>query len=155
MVLLEPRLAAGREQRHVDERSLAGAFGWSSKQADRSDPTSVEEDNIGGSISWLHGSGLNVTLSTSKRDIVANQEAKFMYAKVGYKFGRHAVALDWGQGEDLDANGVEGDMIGVGYVWSPVAWAELYAAAKRHGLDAPGVDADDINIVMVGTRIRF
>ena len=32
---------------------------------------------------------------------------------------------------------------------------ELYAAAKKHGLDAPGVDAEDINVIMVGTRIRF
>jgi predicted porin len=133
---------------------VAAALGWSNQQA----PIGGEEDEvIGGSVSWLHGSGLNVTLSHSQRDFRATgDESTFLYAKVGYKFGRHAVALDWGKGEDQAAGpGVEGDMIGVGYVWNPVQWAELYAAAKRHSLDAPGVDADDLTMLMVGTRIRF
>jgi predicted porin len=135
---------------------LAGAVGWSNQQADVAIPGAVEDETIGGSVSWLHGSGLNVTLSTSQRDArVTGEKGKMMYAKVGYKFGKHAVALDWGKGEDQGAVGAEGDMIGVGYVWNPVRWAELYAAAKRHSLDVAGVDADDINVVMVGTRIRF
>jgi predicted porin len=134
---------------------LAGALGWSNQQADVADPASVEDEVVGGSLSWLHGSGLNVTVSYSEREATADRDRTFMYAKVGYKFGRHAVAIDWGNGEDLAATDIESDMIGIGYVWNPVAWAELYAAAKRHSLDAPGTDTDDINIVMVGTRIRF
>jgi predicted porin len=137
---------------------LAGALGWSNQQALVSDPASIEDEVIGGSISWLHGSGLNVTLSYSERDlgaVGAERDGTFMYAKVGYKFGQHAVAIDWGNGEDLAATGVESDMIGIGYVWNPVRWAEIYAAAKRHSLDLAGVDADDINVVMIGTRIRF
>ena len=136
---------------------LAGALGWSNQQANVADPASSEDEVVGGSVSWLHGSGLNLTLSHSQRDFRATgDEGKFTYAKVGYKFGRHAVALDWGKGEDQAAGiGVEGDMIGVGYVYSPVAWAELYAAAKRHGAEAAGIDADDLTIFMVGSRIRF
>jgi hypothetical protein len=134
---------------------LAGAIGWSNQQADVSDPTAVEDEVIGGSISWLHGSGLNVTFAHSQREASADRDRTYTYAKVGYKFGRHAVSLDWGLGEDQVASDVEGDMIGLGYVWNPVAWAELYAAAKRHSLDAPGADVDDITIVMIGTRIRF
>ncbi len=136
---------------------LAGALGWSNQQADVSVPTNVEDETIGGSVSWLHGSGLNVTLSHSQRDFRASgDKGKFTYAKVGYKFGRHALALDWGKGEDQGGGvGVEGDLIGAAYVWTPVAWAELYAAIKRHGMDAAGVDAEDINIFMVGSRIRF
>jgi predicted porin len=134
---------------------LAGALGWSNQQADVADPTSVEDEVIGGSLSWLHGSGFNVTVSYSEREASADRDRTFMYAKVGYKFGQHAVALDWGNGEDIAAAGVEGDMIGVGYVWSPIRWAELYAAAKRHSMDAAGVDADDITVITVGTRIRF
>jgi predicted porin len=137
---------------------LAGALGWSNQQANVAIPGAIEDEVVGGSISWLHGSGLNVTFAHSQRDVSATLDGTMTYVKVGYKFGRHAVALDWGKGEEQSAaagaNG-EGDVIGVGYVWNPVQWAELYAAAKRHSLDQPGVDADDINIVMVGTRIRF
>jgi hypothetical protein len=134
---------------------LAGAIGWSNQQANVADPTAIEDETIGGSVSWLHGSGFNVTLAYSEREATADRDRTFLYTKVGYKFGRHAVAVDWAKGEDQAAADVEGDMIGVGYVYSPVAWAELYAAAKKHGLDAPGVDAEDINVIMVGTRIRF
>ena len=137
---------------------LAGALGWSNQQANVAIPGAIEDEVVGGSISWLHGSGFNVTFGHSQRDVSATLDGKFTYAKVGYKFGRHAVALDWGKGEEISttigADG-EGDMIGVGYVWNPVAWAEVYAAYKRHGLDQPGVDADDINIFMIGSRIRF
>jgi predicted porin len=137
---------------------VAGALGWSNQQANVATPGAIEDEVIGGSISWLHGSGLNVTLSYSERDlgaVGAERDGTFMYAKVGYKFGQHAVAIDWGNGEDMAATGVESDMIGIGYVWNPVRWAEIYAAAKRHSLDLAGVDADDINVVMIGTRIRF
>ena len=137
---------------------LAAALGWSNQQANVASPTSIEDEVIGGSVSWLHGSGLNLTFSHSQRDVGAvgaERESTFTYAKVGYKFGRHAVSLDWGLGEDQEASGDEADVIGVGYVWNPVAWAELYAAAKVHSLDRAGVDADDITIVMIGTRVRF
>ena len=134
---------------------LAAALGWSNQQADVSVPTNVEDEVIGGSVSWLHGSGLNLTFAHSQREASADRDRTFTYAKVGYKFGKHAVSLDWGLGEDQRVAGEESDMIGVGYVWAPVAWAELYAAMKRHSLDLTGVDADDINIIMVGTRVKF
>jgi predicted porin len=135
---------------------LAAALGWSNQQANVDLATSVEDEVVGGSVSWLHGSGLNLTLGHSQRDFrITGDKGKFTYAKVGYKFGRHAVSLDWGQGEDISLVGDEGDMIGVAYVWNPIAWAEVYAAYKVHGLDRPGLDVDDINIFMIGSRIRF
>jgi predicted porin len=128
---------------------LAGAIGFSNQQAV---PGGEEDEVVGGSLSWLHGSGLNLTVAHAQRDFRVGDEATFTYAKLGYKFGRHAVALDWGVGEDQVA-GAESDMIGVGYVWSPVAWAEIYAGYKIHGLDVNGVD--DIKVMTVGSRIRF
>lgn len=133
---------------------LAGAIGFS-KQTD-SGVGGEDDETTGGSVSWLHGSGFNVTLAHSRRDFRAtDDEGKFTYAKLGYKFGKHAVSLDWGKGEDISDLGVEGTVVGLGYVWTPVAWADIYAAAKRHSMDASGVDADDINIFMVGTRVKF
>jgi predicted porin len=132
---------------------LAGAIGYSN-QNDAG--VGQDDETTGGSISWLHGSGFNVTFGHSQRDFrAAGDEGKFTYAKVGYKFGRHAVALDWGKGDDLSVVGDEGTMIGAGYVWAPVPWADVFAAIKRHSLDRSGVDTDDINFVMVGTRVKF
>jgi len=130
---------------------LAGALGFSKQKAA---PLATEDEVTGGSVSWLHGSGLNLTLAHSQRD-TAGRDRDFTYAKVGYKFGKHAVALDWGKGEDQSAAGDESTMIGAAYVWAPVAWADIYAAVKRHSLDRSVGDAEDINIFMVGTRVKF
>jgi hypothetical protein len=132
---------------------LAAAVGFSAQK--ETGIGGEDEEVTGGSVSWLHGSGFNVTLAHSQRDTGADDEGKFTYAKVGYKFGKHAVALDWGKGEDLSVAGDEGTMVGIGYVWAPVAWADLYAAVKRHSLDRDAGDAEDISIFMVGTRVKF
>jgi predicted porin len=133
---------------------LAGALGFSKNNT--SDILGDDIETTGGSVSWLHGSGFNVTLAHSRRDFGSlGEDGKFTYAKLGYKFGRHAVSLDWGKGEDIAIDGVEGDMVGVGYVWAPAAWADIYAAIKRHGAEGGGTDADNITFMMVGTRIKF
>jgi Gram-negative porin len=131
---------------------VAGALGYSSQAAV---PGGFDDKVVGGSVSWLHGSGFNVTLAHSQRDVAASREGKFSYGKLGYKFGKHAVSVDYAQGDDQAAAGDEGEMVGAGYVWAPVAWAELYAALKRHSLDRPGTSPQDIDIFMVGTRVRF
>ena len=38
-------------------------------------------------------------------------------------------------GDDFAAVGDEAKMYGIGYVWNPVRWLELYAAYKMHELD--------------------
>lgn len=131
---------------------LAAAVGFSNQN--ESGVGGEDDETTGGSVSWLHGSGLNLTLAHSQREFRATgDEGKFTYAKVGYKFGKHAVSLDWGKGENQRVDGEESDMIGVGYVWAPVAWADIYAALKRHSLDVSG--AEDISLFMVGTRVKF
>jgi hypothetical protein len=131
---------------------LAGAVGFSNQDA--GGVGGEDDETIGGSVSWLHGSGFNVTLAHSQKEFRATgDEGTFTYAKLGYKFGKHAVSLDWGKGENQRVDGEESDMVGVGYVWAPVAWADIYAAVKRHSLDVSG--AEDINIFMVGSRVKF
>jgi hypothetical protein len=83
-----------------------------------------------------------------------------MFGKVGYKFGQHAVSLAYELGKDQAASGVKGTVWNVAYVWNPVRWAEIYAAYQIFGLDdftvaGVGVDAEDINVAVLGTRIRF
>lgn len=131
---------------------LAGAIGWSQK-----DVAAGEDEVTGGSISWLHGSGFNATFGRTERDdpTAVGREKKFSYVKLGYKAAKHAVSVDFGRGKDQAAAGDEADFYGVAYVWTPVGWADFYAMLKRHTLDRPGASFQDIDVAMVGTRVRF
>ena len=76
--------------------------------------------------------------------------------QVGRKLtAKHAVSVDFGRGKDQAAAGDEADFYGVAYVWTPVGWADFYAMLKRHTLDRPGASFQDIDVAMVGTRVRF
>jgi hypothetical protein len=143
---------------------LAAAIGWSEEDAPAIAGAGKNE-TIGGSVSWLHGSGLNLTASynEAKNQVSSSGnnaelflgKSKFTYLKAGWKVGQHAIAVDWAMGEDYAAAGDESTMYGVGYVWNPIAWAEFYAAYKIHSLDRTGVSLEDITVATLGTRIRF
>jgi predicted porin len=130
---------------------LAGALGYS-----RRNVAAGDDEIFGGSISWLHGSGFNLTLgATNRDDPAAGRDKKFGYVKVGYKTGKHAFSVDFGRGEDQAAAGDEADFYGVGYVYNPVAWADIYALLKQHTLDRPSANFQDVTVLLVGTRVRF
>jgi hypothetical protein len=131
--------------------TLAAALGWSKEDAA---PGGIDDETVGGSVSWLHGSGLNLTLAHTSRDL-PGRTGKFSYLKAGYKFGAHAVSIDYGMGDDQAASGDEAKEYGVGYVWLPLAWAEVFALYKLHSLDRAGVSLEDITIFMVGSRVKF
>jgi predicted porin len=131
---------------------LAAAFGVSDQAA--AAPGGVDDKTVGGSVSWLHASGINATLAHSTRDL-GSRDGTFSYVKVGYKAGKHALALDYAMADDQAAAGDEAKMTGLAYVYAPISWAEIYAAIKRHSLDRPGTSLQDIDIAMVGTRLKF
>lgn len=131
--------------------TLAGALGWSSEDAA---PGGTDDETLGGSISWLHPGGLNLTFAHTSREF-GGRDRTFSYLKAGYKFGSHAVSLDYGMGDDQAASGDEAKMYGIGYVFTPIAWAEVFALYKLHSLDRPGVGLDDITFFMLGSRIKF
>jgi hypothetical protein len=139
---------------------LAAAGGWSN-QGNGLLAGGTHDVVWGGSISWLHTSGFNLTGSWSERDNptavagAAVRTSTFMYLKAGFKTGPHAIAIDYATGEDFAASGDEAKMYGLGYVWNPIRWLELYAAYKIHSIDRPGVSLEDIKIGTLGTRIRF
>jgi hypothetical protein len=138
---------------------LAAALGWSEQGAVA--PGASSDETMGGSISWLHGSGINLTYAYTKRDNpvaagAASRESTFNYFKVGFKRGQHAVAVDYAMGDDFTNVGDEAKMVGIGYVWSPVRWLEVWASYKVHSLDSTVLGAvEDITIGTIGTRIRF
>jgi predicted porin len=134
---------------------LQAAIGYSDeKNATPANPDTNE--TIGGSISWLHTSGFNLTFAYTESKLVApSRDGTHMWGKVGYKWGTHAISVSYGLMEDQAANGDEGDAVGIGYVWNPVRWIEMYAGAHMYTLDRGGVDVEDIMVGAIGTRIRF
>ena len=138
---------------------LAAAVGWSEQGA--AAPGAEKDEVIGGSVSWLHGSGLNLTYAYSNRDNpvtagTATRDSTFNYFKVGFKRGQHAVGIDYAMGDDFTAVGDEAKMYGIGYVWSPVRWLEITASYKIHELETTALGSlEDIKIGTIGTRVRF
>jgi hypothetical protein len=130
---------------------LAAAIGWSEQGG------AVKDETLGGSISLLTGFGLNLTASYTTRDnpVIPARDSKFTYFKVGWKAGPHAIAVDYAIGDDFAAAGDEATMWGIGYVWNPIRWLELYAAYKIHELDRTGVSFEEVKIGTIGTRVRF
>jgi predicted porin len=166
---------------------IQAAIGWSNEalggnnQAGPGLPATPDNETVGGSVSWLHTSGFNVTFAYTSMKIGGTaglcgasggtavcapgatgeaDEVKFMWGKVGYKFGPHAIAVDYAKVDDQAAAGDEGTSYGVGYVWNPIRWLELFANYRIYQLDRssalfPGVNFDDVTVAAVGTRIRF
>jgi Gram-negative porin len=132
--------------------TLAAALGYSTEEGTGG---AADDKTMGGSISWLHTSGINLTYAHTTREL-PGRDGKFDYFKLGYKFGgMHAISVDYGMGQDQLAGGDEATVFGIGYVLTPVAWAEIFALAKQHSLDRSGGSLDDITFVMVGSRIKF
>jgi hypothetical protein len=135
--------------------TLAGAVGYSNVYLSEDAPVATTDDKvIGGSISWLHPRGFNLSYAHTTRDL-PGRDGKFNYLKAGYKAGKHAVSVDYGMGDDQAASGDEAKVYGVGYVFVPIAWAEVFALYKLHSLDRPGVSLEDITFFMVGSRVKF
>jgi hypothetical protein len=136
---------------------LAAAVGWSEQKGSA---TTRADETVGGSISWLHGSGFNLTVSYSNRDqptatAGAARDSTFTYVKAGFKRGAHAFGVDYAMGDDFAVAGDEAKMYGIGYVWNPVRWLEFYAAYKIHELDRGTATLEDVTIGTLGTRVRF
>jgi predicted porin len=144
---------------------LQAAIGWSEEKTGTA--TTPHNETIGGSISWLHTSGFNVTAQYTKADLsvastgaagTASDEAKHWMGKVGYKFGQHAISVAYFLGEDQVAIEDEVKAITLGYTWSPIRWAEVYANYIMYSMDHARAglgDANDIKVFAVGSRIRF
>jgi hypothetical protein len=154
---------------------LQAAIGYSKVNV-TTDPTATAagadaRETVGFGVSWLHTSGFNVTLqATSVSGIsgvspsVDDRTAKYSNLKLGWKFGTaHAVSADVGVYKDQAQKGDDGRAIGLGYVWTPVRWTEIYAGYHIFQLDRDanaagtplGFDIEDIKVLAIGTRIRF
>ena len=136
-----------------DIGKVAAAIGY----VDTNDRGSAEFTQAGASISWLHSSGLNLTLAYGIRDVDdADTDPVNYYAKLGYRWGMHAAAIEYGVTEDLQLEGDESSNYGLAYVAKPWQGVELYGTYRAFELERDGVaDIEDISQLMVGTRVKF
>lgn len=133
---------------------IVGALGFSTKD---SGGQTGDFQTLGGSLSWLHDSGFNLTgaYSTTSDDNPANPDADFYLGKVGYKAGKHAFDVHYAVASDRVQEGDSTETVGIGYVFKPINWFEAYAGVNRHSLERSGADFDDIDTVLVGGRLKF
>jgi len=149
--------AAGRISQEFGFGKFAAAVGYVETKNRESGGTPLKFDQIGASASFLFNFGLNLTLAWGQRDPeVSNIEPENFYGKLGYKKGIHAVAVEYGMTQDLQQKGDDSENYGVAYVVTPWNGVELYTAFRQFSLDRKGVNnIDDLNQVMVGTRVKF
>ena len=116
-----------------------------------------------GSFSLLHeNTGLNLTLSAGLVERDNQGDAQNYYAKAGWRtkffsFGETAFGVDYTRSLNLPTGRDEGYSVGAAAVQQFDKYGtELYLLYRLHSLDRdvePSVQ--DINMVSVGTRVRF
>jgi predicted porin len=135
-----------------------GQFAAAVGAVDSGDRFAQSFQQLGGSVSWLAPFGLNITLAGGFRDFDDGDrdDAINLYTKVGYKWSIHAVAVEFGQTNDLDVNGDESRNVGAAYVIVPWSGVEFYATVRSFELERDDVDnIEDISQIMAGTRVKF
>ncbi len=133
---------------------IEGALGYSVRNVGG---VADDFETLGGSLSWLHDTGFNLTgaYSTTSDDDPANPDADFYLAKVGYKVGKHAFDIHFMKTDDRVEKGDSAETVGAGYVFTPIKWFEAYAGYNNHALKRPGADFKDVDAVLIGGRLKF
>ncbi|MFO8141525.1 MAG: porin, partial [Marinobacter sp.] len=150
---------------------LSASAGYSTKDKGLNDKEKMagDLDTIGGSVSWLHDTGINLTAVYSNAESDGGRDSDFNMFKVGYKTGKHSFTVHRAEGKDfnpaaVDAGGksvgttVEGsdvEIYGAAYVYQPIKRLDVYFAYNNFALEADNGDYDDVNIAMIGSRLKF
>jgi len=139
------------------------------------------DNQVSGSLSFMHSSGFSLTLAGGKQDsdddeneglfdetgFFGDDDPTFYYAKLGYQMkssiGATTFTVDYGNVQDLVRDSVTGGTLndeaeGYGiFLIQKIkkVSTELYLGYRQFSLDRPGVDVEDIGIVVGGARVKF
>ena len=149
---------AGRFEKKFGGSKIGAAVAWAS-----GGDLKKFDDQVDGSISFLHSSGFNITFAGGQQNYDEGDHAdpNYWYSKLGYRanltgMGDSAFSVDYGQWNDFHHEGDETTSIGIGFVQNVSKWAtQFYLAYRMYDLDSDGHDYDSINAVMGGARIKF
>jgi hypothetical protein len=135
---------------------FAAAAGWAGYGNSSDSEDGTRDGNFSSSASMLFKNGLNFTASYARRK-QDDKDPWNLFGKVGYKFlEKHAASIQYSRTESKSAPDDKGDTFGIGYVFTPWQSVEFYGTYYLHMLDLDqGSDPDDINIVMIGARVKF
>ncbi len=148
-----------RYSRSYGDTKVAAAVAW----ANPADTNPSVDNQYDGSMSILLGNGLNATFSAGMRELNEDgrDDATTWYGKLGYimnicSLGSTSVAFDYGENEDIRANGDTGKTWAVSAVQDIPSWGtEFYLAFRNYSLDSELESYDDVNAVMGGARVKF
>ena len=116
------------------------------------------EDQWSASASYLFSQGTSITLGYGESDggAAGVPDPDAYYAKLGHQWGSHAVSIHYAEYDEVTGvNGDEMTMWGLGWVYTMRNDIELYAGYNNYDLDRTGTNFDDIDIAVVGSRIKF
>jgi hypothetical protein len=149
---------AGRYSRKFGDSRIGAAIAWA-----KSGNLKGYDDQVNGSISYLHSSGFNATLAGGQQnfDIPGKDDPIYWYGKLGYRAdlfpqGNTAFSIDYGRWDDLVENNDEAQSFSVAFVQNIKSWGtEFYLAYRLYSLDRDDTDFKNVNSVMTGARLKF
>jgi predicted porin len=153
---ISAKFAGGTDIKYV----VQGFYGTIGENGTLDGTTLVDngDERMGVSGSVLLANGLNFTASYSEKDsdLSTAEDRENMWFKVGYKMGKHAFAVDYGETEDSTETTTESesDTMGVSYVFAPAKGVELYAGYRQYNLDGNDTGTDP-EFYTVGSRVKF
>jgi predicted porin len=148
--------AAIRYAQSLGSTKIAAALGYTQNK----DTGTTDRKRAAISASALLKNGLNFTISYSSQDnnaAAVNGGSTNSYFKIGWKKGKNAVSLSYGQqdneggfGGNTSANPTS---IAVAYNYSIAKSVEAYASIRTSSADVSGFD--DVTGFWVGSRIKW
>jgi len=110
------------------------------------------KDTQGGSIAFKLASGFNFLVAYSTRDGGTADDPTVLWSKLGYRTGKHAMSIDYGQSSDV-TTGVDGDTQAVSYTYYPAKGIETYATYRLFNVDT--ANSVDPTVFFIGSRVKF
>jgi predicted porin len=156
---------AVRYAQSLGNTKIAAALGYTdNKDATTSNAataSSTDRKRASLSASALLKNGLNFTISYSTQDnkaVAPSQQSTNSYFKVGWKKGKNAVSLSYGQqsGDPLNSSlssNAEPSTIAVAYNYTIHRDVEVYAGLRQSSADTSGLD--DVSGLWIGSRIKW
>jgi len=129
---------------------LSAALGYT----DLGGTSTTTDDQYSGSLSYLFSQGTSITGGYGAADRTAGgSDPDSYYLKLGHQWGSHAVSIHYSESQDVSAVGEDNTMWGLGWVYTMRKDIELYAGYNNYDLDRAG--SDDVDVVVMGTRVKF
>ncbi len=150
-----------RFKKKVSNFKIAAAIGYAEDEDDQPASKGTNE-RISGSVSVMHiPTGLNFTFAAGDDENDSSLEQSFYYAKVGLfrkwnSLGKTAISVDYGFGDEFAENNGEFTHWGIQInQYIDAAAMEVYASYSHNEYENDTAQFEDIDIFMIGSRIKF